>query len=358
VGRVTPNDLIVLYVAGHGFQEDGSNFLLSIDRVSPADGFKFRHNLHSWYSKILDQNPFFAFFVLDACRELIDSRAGLRSLSAFRPPDASNFIGLSSVSAGQLANDSAGGDCIGPIDERGNCSRRMSPFASEFVLRFAEDGLLTDLPQRISNGVVARVNQAIREHDKLVSNFSGPKDDERPALQSPEVTIVRQTLPIRHIAPTSPLLSYAAKIDESPFFRSIQDECPPYSENFLSCLDDLRRDADYRIDAVERGREEILGLRQGSYNFLIANSGKVSDIWRHVTEYKMLSWFFLNALILTVLLIDFLLIYFGDRKRSFLEKSTTLMLNRNFSVRRISRMYQLGIISYKACLRRTAPGYF
>ena len=360
VARVTSNDLIVLYVAGHGFQADGSNFLLSVDRVSLSDEFKFRHNLHQWYSRILEKNPYFAFFVLDACRELIDTRAGLRSLSAFRPPDASNFIGLSSVSAGQLANDSAGGDCLGPLDNQGNCSRRMSPFASEFVLRFAEDGLLTDLPQRISNGVVARVSQAIREYPKLARDFKGPEEDKPPVPvpQSPEVTIVRQALPIRHLDPASPLLTYAAKIDESPFFRSVQDECPPDSENFISCLDDLRRDASYRIDAVERGREEILGLRQGVYNFLITNSGKVSDIWRHVTEYKMLSWFFLTFLILTLLLIDFLLIYIGDGKRPFTANSISLKLNRRISIRRISRLYQLGIMSYKASLRRTMLGYF
>jgi hypothetical protein len=340
---VGSTDLVVVYIAGHGFHSDGANFLLSVAKTSEAEGFKFRHNIHDWYKKVLDKNPLFAFFVLDACREKIELGQRLRSFSSFSPPDNSNFITLSSVSAGQLANDTHGGDCLDPIGPQGDCARKMSPFASEFVQRFAEDGLLIDLPRKISNGVVARVSRARQE-------YRGP-DDQKPEHQSPEVTATRQSLPIRHLAPSSSLVSYSAKVDESIYFRPVQDACPAENDGFGACLDDLRRAATLRIDAVERGKDEILALRGSAYDFLLSNSGKVSETWRRVTEEKIFRWFMLSTIIFFVLLFDFFIIYFAGKKFSTASSET---LARGFisKLNAAARMYLLGIMSYKSCLRR------
>lgn len=340
---VGSTDLVVVYIAGHGFHADGANFLLSVAKTSEAEEFKFRHNIHDWYKKVLDKNPLFAFFVLDACREKIELSQRLRSFSSFSPPDNSNFITLSSVSAGQLANDTHGGDCLDPIGPQGDCARKMSPFASEFVQRFAEDGLLIDLPRKISNGVVARVSRARQE-------YRGPVD-QGPVAQSPEFTATRQSLPIRHLAPSSSLVSYSAKVDDSIYFRPVEDACPAENDGFGACLDDLRRAATLRIDAVERGKDEILALRGSAYDFLLSNSGKVSETWRRVTEEKIFRWIMLSTIIFFVLLLDFFIIYFAGRK-SPTASSETLARSFISKLNAAARMYLLGIMSYKSCLRR------
>ena len=312
IGQTKETDLIVLYIAGHGFQNFGSNYLEPVrydNSQKRQQGLS--HNLNDWYTNLLKRNPHFSFFVLDACREVIEDggTTGLKSFSTLVPPSQASYISITSTSPGSYANDFFGGDCADTQKTSGKCQNLMSPFASEFVARFSEDGLIQDIPEKIRVGVIRRIEDA-RE------GFAGdPKDG--PVDQVPEIiTRSRAEWPIRHLSPESSLISYSLSLVDSPHYNALRRLCPREGSDFILCIEELRKTISSRIETLKASGDLITMNRTAVYNFLIQNQSHLSSYWREVTQKKRLEWFFLTVGILLVMCIDLLLVYLGPAKGS------------------------------------------
>lgn len=312
IGQTKETDLIVFYLAGHGFQSFGSNYLEPVRYDDPQKQKQgLSHNLNEWYTYLLKRNPHFSFFVLDACREVIEDGeiTKLKSFSTLVPPSQASYISITSTSPGYYANDFFGGDCADTQKTAGKCQSLMSPFASEFVSRFSEDGLIQDLPEKIRVGVIRRIEGAR-------DSFTGdPKDG--PVDQIPEIiTRSRAEWPIRHLSPDSSLVSYSISLADSPHYNALRELCPGEASDFIFCIEELRKTISSRIEALKAAGDSITMNRSAVYNFFIQNQSDLSSYWREITQKNRLQWFLLTTLILLIACIDLVLCHQEVTKRS------------------------------------------
>lgn len=102
----------IFYYAGHGFQEDGENYLPSIEcQVSDADKYTLRHNSIQ-LSELLEiyrkNDNITHIAILDACRTRTARRGGVDSFAPVNAPKGT-LIAFS-TSPNCAAKDSAGGE--------------------------------------------------------------------------------------------------------------------------------------------------------------------------------------------------------------------------------------------------------
>jgi len=116
IGSLDHNDVSMVYVAGHGLQSDGQNYLLHLD--FPLDRYASESNdtrklVKLFAAHAIDLNHLiervasskevrFTFFVIDACREVAGRVKGLADFTTSR----TNLSVLAAASPGQLAIDS------------------------------------------------------------------------------------------------------------------------------------------------------------------------------------------------------------------------------------------------------------
>lgn len=315
---VTEQDIVILYIAGHGYSLAGKNMLADIS----FDGEKTRidrgHHIESWFDKVLNRKPKFSFFVLDACREIAQEMNYIKKieeernrlsfdpiiLKTYTPSTRVPYIILQSARAGQYANDAIG-DCV----TGKSCSEenRMSPFASEFSSNFRIDTPLNVMIKNIEKGLSERIS-AIR---------TNPPPDlvgQQISDQDIEVRSSSGGLVIRHIAPESKLAARREKLQDNVLFEELK-RCKEAGAKTLSCLERERERLKVEVSFIEKNISEISALNSAALSYAIKNSGDLSVVIRESA--RSIAFLPLMLLMTLILGLDMVMLYIGFRiKRS------------------------------------------
>ncbi len=152
---VKPGDVTALFYSGHGFEINGSNYLLVRDVPQAIDGEEVLKNsafpLQALMERLKDQKPSVSIFIVDACRDSPyagqGGKRGIGSPRGLKPeePPKGTLI-MMSAGAGQEALDS-----LSPDDPSPNSvyTRLLLPLLKEPGLE------ITDLAKRLRGNVEA-----------------------------------------------------------------------------------------------------------------------------------------------------------------------------------------------------------
>lgn len=309
---VTEQDIVILYIAGHGYSLAGKNMLADISYVWRKTREDRGHHIEGWFDKVLAKRPRFGFFILDACRELgpeesyITKIQGEQSRLSFDPiilktytaPPGVPFIVLQSARAGQFANDAIG-DCV-----TGNsCSqdKRMSPFASEFVSQFKIDVPINIMIKNIEKGLSERI-LAIRRNPPQDIPVDHIRD------QDIEVRSSSGGLAIRHIAPESKLAMRREKLQDHVLFQELKT-CTEAGAKTIGCLEREKQRLKVEISFLEKNISEISALNSAALSYAIKNSGDLSVVIRESA--RSIVFLPLIMIVTFVLCLDMVMLHIG-----------------------------------------------
>jgi Caspase domain len=152
---VQPGDVTALYYSGHGFEINGSNYLLVRDIPQAADGEEVLKNtafrLQALMERLKEQRPAVSIFIIDACRDSPyanqGGKRGIGSPRGLKPeePPKGTLI-MMSAGTGQEALDALSSDDPSPNSVY---TRLLLPLLKEPGLE------ITDLAKRLRGNVEA-----------------------------------------------------------------------------------------------------------------------------------------------------------------------------------------------------------
>lgn len=311
---ITEDDIIVFYIAGHGYSLAGRNMLADIS----YDGRKTRadrgHHIESWLDKVLNRKPKFGFFVLDACRETKVEDSFIQKLKVeqdrqsfdpiifktYSPPPGVPFVLMQSARAGQYVNDDIG-DCI--IGSSCSRDKRLSPFASEFSSHFKVDTPITIMIKNMEKGLTERIS-AVRKN---------PPPDISPELIEDQDIEVRSSsggLVIRHISPDSKLATRREKLQDNVLFDELKS-CKGIGTRTLSCLERERERLRVEISLLETSASEIRSVNAAVLDYAIKNSGDISVFIRESARH--IAFIPIMLIITLILSVDMVMLILGYR---------------------------------------------
>jgi hypothetical protein len=317
VKGISEQDIVILYIAGHGYSLGGRNMLASTTYKEDEDrAAASGHHIENWFNQILSKKPKFSFFVLDACRDLEQEKSYLEGLTKaparqgfdpmiFKTYTTSSrmpFIILQSARAGQKANDRIG-DCL--IGKSCQPENRMSPFASEFINNFKIDSPVSVLIRNTEKGLAQRIVAARQNPPSGVDvNYITDQDIE---VRSSSGGMV-----IRHIAPESKLAVRREKLQDDVLFDELK-ACKDAEPLTLSCLEREKDKLTKQINFLESNAVDISGFNAKALAHTVDNSGTLSLVIRETA--RNIAFLPMMLCLTLFLCLDIVICFIGHRTK-------------------------------------------
>ncbi len=234
---IQPGDVTVLYFAGHGFEINSANYVLTRDAPTPADGQEVLKGsairIANLMDRLREQQPQVSVYIIDACRNSPYANKGItrsigspRGLSREEPPRGS--LVMMSAGTGQEALD---GLAVNDPNPNSIYTRTLVPLMKEPGLE------ITELARRVRSEVEALAASVHHEqrpafYHELSGNF---------------YLMPQEAAPVARIAPTMSEATqawYATKDTTSPavleaFLRQFGDTA--YAGMARARLEELKK---------------------------------------------------------------------------------------------------------------------
>ena len=170
IDRISPNDLVVFFFAGHGLQWNDQNYLMPIDtnRIIKKEHLKDRAiNAQSTLDMISAMEPYAIVFLLDCCRDYCIKNEALRSARTRGGGSLnSGLVGMFAPAGSLIAYACAAGDTTEDVAKNG----RNGLFTFHLLEHIAKPNLsIENILCDVCNGVVTETNGAQVPH--RVSSF-------------------------------------------------------------------------------------------------------------------------------------------------------------------------------------------
>ena len=294
IDSLKAGDISAIFYAGHGFQDNGHNYLVPVDFSLPVNTYNIQTSAVK-VTQIIDQvgqtKPQLNLVILDACRSFVGAKHG--GLAEIQSEDSRNVVIVTASGPGKEAQDG----------EKG----QDSPFTTAWLKYISNEEDISRIIRRVTESVVAQTSkngdspqipwstQSLTNLDVQIASSVFLHKDEKAIIQKSETSNNEDQKPS----------------NESQNNEKSNSICPKVTIGIeRTCLHSEKMLAQRKLNELDDEYDYLMNKKIAWYRDSLEDLGMLSDrlylLWVNKLEASLYTLLFVILLILGDLIRDFL----------------------------------------------------
>jgi hypothetical protein len=295
IDSLKPGDISAVFYAGHGFQENGHNYLVPIDFKHPIDTNSIQSSAVK-VTQIIEQvgqtKPQLNLVILDACRSFVGAKHG--GLAHIQSEDSRNVVIVTASGPGQEAQDGVNG-------------QEDSPFTTAWLKYISNEEDISKIIRRVTESVVAQTsrNGEIPQLPWSTSTLTNPDVQIASSvfLHKDEKAITQKSETLNN--------EYQKPSNETQTNEKGNSLCPRVNvEIERTCLKSEKMLAERKLNELNDEYDYLINKKLAWYRDSLEDLGMLSDrlyiLWSDKLEASLYTLIFVLILTLGDFIRDFL----------------------------------------------------